>query len=84
MLSEYVRNISLDNEWLTDLLRYFVIISYLERRQVDSLTDVVEMLKNVVGRETEFELLLGHIEKMEMSSSIKNIDENLRGDTCKW
>ncbi|VBB29025.1 unnamed protein product [Acanthocheilonema viteae] len=42
------------------------------------------MLKNTVRKETEFELLLGHIEKGEMSMSIKNIDENLRNNSCKW
>ncbi|EFO28090.2 hypothetical protein LOAG_00402 [Loa loa] len=84
VLSWHVRYISLNDEWLIDLLRYFVIISYLERRQVDPSADIVDMLRNAVERETEFELLFGHIEKAEMSLSIKNIDENLRNNTCKW
>ncbi|KAK6105616.1 TPR repeat family protein [Brugia pahangi] len=84
VLNWHVRYISLDDEWLTNLLRYFVIISYLERRQVDPSSDVISMLRNAVEKETEFELLLGHIEKTEMSLSIKNIDENLKNDTCKW
>ncbi|KAM3722270.1 SKI3 subunit of superkiller complex protein [Dirofilaria immitis] len=46
VLSYHAKYISLDDEWLTNLLRY--------------------------------------IEKVEISPSIKNIDENLRGDTCKW
>nr|CDQ03815.1 Bm6593, isoform e [Brugia malayi] len=84
VLNWHVRYISLDDEWLTNLLRYFVIISYLERRQVDHSSDVISMLRNAVEKETEFELLLEHVEKTEMSLSIKNIDENLKNDTCKW
>uniref|UniRef100_A0A1I8EJN1 TPR Domain containing protein n=1 Tax=Wuchereria bancrofti TaxID=6293 RepID=A0A1I8EJN1_WUCBA len=84
VLSWHVTYISLDDEWLTNLLRYFVIISYLKRRQVDPSSDVISMLKSAVGKETEFELLLGHIQKTEMSSSIKNIDKNLKNDACKW
>uniref|UniRef100_A0A0R3RIG2 TPR_REGION domain-containing protein n=1 Tax=Elaeophora elaphi TaxID=1147741 RepID=A0A0R3RIG2_9BILA len=79
-LSWHAKYISSDDEWLTDILRYFVIISYLELRQVDPSNDVVDMLKNAVREETEFEHLLGYIEKEEMSLSIKNIDENLRND----
>ncbi|VDM08610.1 unnamed protein product [Wuchereria bancrofti] len=66
VLSWHVTYISLDDEWLTNLLRYFVIISYLKRRQVDPSSDVISMLKSAVGKETEFELLLGHIQKTEM------------------
>ncbi|VDP18190.1 unnamed protein product, partial [Onchocerca flexuosa] len=84
VLSWHAKYISFDDEWLIDLLRYFVIISYLEQRQVDPSNDAINMLKNAKGKETEFELLLKHIEKMEISSAIKNIDENLKSITCKW
>lgn len=83
MLSLHVKYFSPDDEWPIDLLRYVVVISYLEQRQVNS-ADGVDMLKNAAGKETDFELLLGHIEKKELSAAIKNIDENLRGDTCTW
>ncbi|CAG9535468.1 unnamed protein product [Cercopithifilaria johnstoni] len=84
VLSQHVRYIPLDDGWLTNLLRYFVIISYLELRHVEPSSGIVDMLENAVGKETEFELLLGYIEKEQTSLSIKNIDENLRNDRCKW
>uniref|UniRef100_A0A915PVM8 NADH dehydrogenase [ubiquinone] 1 beta subcomplex subunit 4 n=1 Tax=Setaria digitata TaxID=48799 RepID=A0A915PVM8_9BILA len=84
VLNWHARYISLDDERIIDLLRYLVIISYLERRQIDRLSGVVDMLKNAIKRETEFGILLEHIQKVEMALSIKNIDENLERNACNW
>lgn len=84
MLSWHVRYIPPDDEWLTNLLRYFVIISYLELRQANISSNVVDMLKNATEKETQFEVLLGYIEKEEIPLAIKNIGENLKNDSCKW
>lgn len=83
-LSWHVTYIPPDDEWLTGLLRYFVIIYYLKLHQTSPSSDTVNMLKNAVVKETEFELLLRYIEEEQISLSIKNIDENLRNDRCKW
>ncbi|VDK87618.1 unnamed protein product [Litomosoides sigmodontis] len=58
--------------------------SWAKLRQVSTSSDVVNMLKNATRKETEFEVLLEYIEKEEMPLTIKNIDESLKNNCCKW
>ncbi|VDN07714.1 unnamed protein product [Thelazia callipaeda] len=83
VLSLHATYISPGDQWLIDLLRYLVVISYLKRNNLDCSNEV-EMLKKNILEETEFETLLWKIQKAEMMSSVTSINERLSNNDCKW
>lgn len=83
VLLEHVKYLTGD-EWLINLLRYTVAVYYLERHEKSSPCAFIDMLRNAVLKDTDFEILLGHIQKAEMASAIKNVDENLKENRCRW
>uniref|UniRef100_A0A183EU39 Rav1p_C domain-containing protein n=1 Tax=Gongylonema pulchrum TaxID=637853 RepID=A0A183EU39_9BILA len=82
VLSEHASYIGTDDEWLINLLQYFTVIHYLEHRSLPIV--FVDFLKKAVSKDTEFEILLGHIEKSDLASAIKHVGENLNRNRCKW